>query len=142
MATRRDFLRTGAAICCTAGTMTVILQACGNYKSVVAVAENDKLTVKKADFEEGKNFLVVKAPSAELKANIYLSRLPGDNFTALLMLCTHKECDVKPTGKTLTCFCHGSEFSSTGKVLKEPATRDLQSYQVTADTTNIYIHLK
>ncbi len=126
---------------CGAGLMGALLESCGSAKTITAVSSGDKLMVKRSDLEGSKSFVVVRGAPANLPADIYLLEEAG-KFTALPMLCTHKACDLKPTGKTLTCFCHGSEFSSVGKVLKSPATVDLQPYKVTTDDTSIYIHLK
>ena len=79
---------------------------------------------------------------SKLPAPVYLSRTAENTYTALSMLCTHKACELNPTGNFLTCPCHGSEFSNIGKVLKPPAGRALTKYRVTTDDSIIYIHLK
>jgi len=76
----------------------------------------------------------------KLPAPIFLSK-NNEKSRAFLMLCTHNECELKATGTYLYCPCHGSEFSSTGKVLKPPAEDNLKEYPVTADNTTIYIEL-
>jgi cytochrome b6-f complex iron-sulfur subunit len=139
MTSRRDFLKGAAVLCCGMAGMSALLQGCTNVKYVQGTDAGGKLAVKKADMELDK-FVVVKTEKTE--APIYLSKTGDNNYTALLMLCTHKQCELRPTGTFLTCPCHGSEFSNTGKVLKEPADKDLYQYNVTTDDTNIYIHLK
>ena len=64
-----------------------------------------------------------------------------NNYVALLLLCTHKGCDVRPAGSILACPCHGAEFSSDGRVLKGPATADLVKYKTRSDNENIYIYI-
>lgn len=115
------------------------LQSCTNVKYLQGTDSNGLITVKKADMAEDR-FAIVR--SGKASAPIYLNKTGDNVYTALLMLCTHKQCELRPTGIFLTCPCHGSEFSNTGKVLKEPADKDLVQYKVTADETFIYIHFK
>ena len=139
---RREFITrslvTGGQLC--GATMLVsALQGCTNVKHLQGTESNGKIVLKKADMEQEK-FAVVR--SERTQAPIYLARTGDNAYTALLMLCTHKQCELRPTGTFLTCPCHGSEFSNTGQVLKEPAEKDLYKYIVTTDETSIYIHLK
>ena len=115
------------------------LEGCVNYKSVSAEEESGKLKVKKSDFAEEK-FVMVN--SIKTNAPIYLAKQEDHSYIALLLLCTHKSCEVKPQGNFLVCPCHGSEFSNSGKVLKEPADKDLAQFKTTTDENYIYIHLK
>lgn len=133
---RRDFLKSSAAFCLALGVFS--LEACTNYKTISAEEESGKLKMKKSDFAENK-FVVVNAMKAN--APIYLSKLEDGSYIALLMLCTHKSCEVKPQGTILYCPCHGSEFSTSGKVLKEPADKDLAQFKTSTDENFIYIHL-
>lgn len=133
---RRAFLMKTFYACCALAAIP--LSGCLHYKMISAAEENGKLKLKKSDFTD-EPFLIVQ--SEKLNAPVYLSR-EENQYTALLLLCTHKECEVKPQGKVLVCPCHGSEFSSTGKVLKEPAEKNLFQYKTTSDDAFIYIHLK
>ena len=129
-------------VCCGATAFATLLESCSPYKKIwVAEEKKGKITIKKTDLGSDK-FAVVKSNSGNLPADIYLTQLPDGNFSALLMLCTHKQCDVKPLGNKLDCPCHGSEFSNTGVVLKGPASKPLVNYIVTVDDSNIYIYLK
>jgi len=48
-------------------------------------------------------------------------------MTALSAVCPHKGCIVgwNGKGKTWDCPCHGSRFTTDGKVIKGPAVTDL-----------------
>jgi cytochrome b6-f complex iron-sulfur subunit len=55
-----------------------------------------------------------------------------DAFTALTAICTHEGCTI--TGyesSTYTCPCHGSQYSTSGGVVRGPAARSLQSFATT-----------
>jgi len=60
----------------------------------------------------------------------------GQNtFTALTAICTHEQCTVSTfANQTFECPCHGSQYSTSGTVLKGPATRSLTSF--TTNFTN------
>src|SRR4029079_14914423 len=51
-----------------------------------------------------------------------VARTAQDTFTALTAICTHEGCTI--TGfesSTYTCPCHGSQFSTSGGVVRGPA---------------------
>jgi cytochrome b6-f complex iron-sulfur subunit len=55
-----------------------------------------------------------------------------DTFTALTAICTHEGCTISGyESSTYTCPCHGSQFSTSGGVLRGPAGRSLQSFATT-----------
>ena len=56
----------------------------------------------------------------------------GEQVYALNLVCTHLGCTVNVTPTELICPCHGSSFDREGKVLKGPADRALERYQVEA----------
>jgi cytochrome b6-f complex iron-sulfur subunit len=61
-----------------------------------------------------------------------VARTAQDTFTALTAICTHEGCTI--TGfesSTYTCPCHGSQFSTSGGVVRGPAGRSLQSFATT-----------
>ena len=132
--------------CIAGAALASYLESCTPVKFVSAVQKDGKLAVSKTEFAE-QTFVVVKSPSTSFP--VYLAKTTGkspetntENYSALLMQCTHKQCEVKPAGTILYCPCHGSEFSASGKVLKEPASADLHPFYVSHDDQNIYIHLK
>lgn len=62
-------------------------------------------------------------------------------FKAFSSICTHQGCAVsKIEGTTLTCPCHGSEFSTDGgKVLQGPATKALPERQVRVEGDKLFL---
>jgi len=134
---RREFITGTVAFCCTASFLS--LEGCTGYKSVTADRTEGKLSVKKSDITDSP-FVIVK--SSGLNAPVLLKKENADTYTSVLMLCTHKQCELKPQGSILYCPCHGSEFSHEGKVLKEPADKDLVQYKTSADNNYIHIHLQ
>lgn len=62
-------------------------------------------------------------------------------FKAFSSICTHRGCPVsKIEGTTLTCPCHGSEFSTDGgKVLQGPATKALPERQVRVEGDKLFL---
>lgn len=64
-------------------------------------------------------------------------------FSALSLVCTHLGCTVEVQADGFACPCHGSRFSSSGSVIKGPATAPLKFLRVeqTADGI-IILHTK
>ena len=118
--------------------MGILMEGCTSIKQIETTVTNNKIMVNKSEFEEHK-FLVLNNP--KFRTPIYLNKINDDNYLALLMLCTHKDCDVKPTGSYLTCPCHGSQFDNKGKVLQGPATENLTGYQTLTNETTITIDI-
>lgn len=140
MESRRNFLKkTGgftAAMCSGLG-LSALLQSCTTIKSVDVKYAQKKLSVLKTDLgEEGITIL----RNDRLSAGVYLIK-QEESYGAYLMLCTHKDCELQPTGTFMTCPCHGSEFSNKGEVLAGPATEPLHQFKVTQDDTQVYVLL-
>jgi arsenite oxidase small subunit len=57
------------------------------------------------------------------------------SLTALSMLCTHVccQCSYDASAKIFYCPCHGSEFDSSGKVIRGPASADLPTISLRID---------
>ena len=51
---------------------------------------------------------------------------------AMTAICTHFGCQTQypGTGMVITCFCHGSQFSLTGQVVRGPAGTPLNHYAI------------
>ena len=140
--TRRKFIKTMSgstlALCCGGIGLNILMDGCTPIKHVQISVKNNKIELGKSEFNENQ-FVVIS--DDKLATSIYLNKVNDTSYNALLMLCTHKNCDVRPTGSFLTCPCHGSEFSNDGKVLKGPAKKRLTEYFVQVNGTNIIIDL-
>lgn len=97
------------------------------------------LTVPASSFGEGK-LLVVRAPGLDF--DVLLVKKADNNYTALLMKCTHQDNPLTATSSGLFCPSHGSSFDLEGRVTKEPALAPLRKYNTTITDNNITIHLK
>ena len=144
---RKDFIR-NAGYAFVGGTAAVVLlQNCATASYFAPhVISNNQVSVKKTEFVEVKKdktlqrkYVLVQTTVFDFPICIY--KLSEQNYTALLLKCTHKGCELKPHGDYLSCPCHGSEFSNTGVVLNPPAEENLKVFQVKTDQANIYVQL-
>lgn len=141
---RRDFLVTG----CQAGLglcLTALLgESCGTaaYFAQMTV-ETDKISVRKSEFQylkkeaiQERSYVFVKPAGAAFPICLYKK---DNQYTACLMKCTHKGCEVEVQGSRYVCPCHGSEFSTAGAPLEGPAERPLKTFKTTEDENAVYI---
>jgi cytochrome b6-f complex iron-sulfur subunit len=140
MQNRKDFLkRLGiitAGACC--GGALLSLEGCVSVPHITGTRVKDILTVKKSELAESKS---IQISHPTLKAPVFLHKVNENEYTAVLMLCTHKECELNLAGTILSCPCHGSEFTTEGKVLQGPAEISLEKYNVTVEAENFMIRL-
>ena len=58
-----------------------------------------------------------------------VARTGQDSFTALTTICTHQTCTIAGfDGTNYVCPCHGSRFTTTGRVVNGPASAPLRSF--------------
>lgn len=143
---RRKFI---AHCCQTAIGIPVaasLLASCGTMYYAQVTTEADKLVVAKTEFttlKRGKQashkFVLLKTPQTSFPICLY--HFEGDRYVASLLQCTHRGCELNVGGGIYTCPCHGSEFSTEGKLLEGPADQDLKTFIVKTDHEHIYIYL-
>lgn len=136
---RRDFLKKTSLFvggCCAGASLSLV--GCTTARYVPFKKEETLVEVQKADFLSDK-YVLLNVP--ELPAPVYVKKVNEETYKAFLMLCTHKGCDVKPAGAIMVCPCHGSEFSSEGKVLKGPAIEDLHAFPVQVSHQTLQINI-
>ncbi len=132
---RKDFLIKCGQGCAGMLAGGLLLSACKTTQHVPFEVKDSTLVIKRSDMQ-GKTFAIFR--SDKLPAPVYLSEKDGA-YTAVLMLCTHKDCELNTYGKVLHCPCHGSEFKENGEVLQGPAEKPLLQFKVSIDNENIYI---
>ena len=144
---RKEFIKTCGFACMGGAVLTALLQSCAstNYFALTTF-ENNRITIKKTEFvkvEKNKTverkYVLIKTDKYNFPIGIY--KTSENNYSALLMQCTHKGCELNPHGNYLICPCHGSEFTNKGIVQNPPAEQNLQTFKTSSDIENIYIHL-
>jgi cytochrome b6-f complex iron-sulfur subunit len=90
--------------------------------------------------------LAATGGSVALEANaldplgIFVLRTGAASVQAFSRKCTHLGCAVGAfQGAVATCPCHGSQYDSTGAVLKGPAPSPLKKYQAVLSGSTITI---
>jgi cytochrome b6-f complex iron-sulfur subunit len=70
-------------------------------------------------------------------SRVLVARTGQTSFTALTAVCTHEGCTVSNyQNQVFECPCHGSQFSTSGSVVKGPASSPLRSF-ATAFNNNV-----
>lgn len=144
---RKEFIKVACFTLLGGTSLGTMVQSCANPSYFIkASIINDKIVVKKEKFmkhgngeSDSQKFLLIRVERSIFP--IYVYKFDEENFSALLMKCTHLGCELQPNGDYLVCPCHGSEFTNRGEVQQPPADKNLKKFKVTTDYENIYIHL-
>lgn len=138
---RRDFVK-NCLLICSAGSIVQLMQSCKGIHYATTTSDENKIKLSKAEFPDTekkvRKFVVVKTEKLLFPVCVYQSE---NNYNAVYMQCTHQGCELQPNKISLVCPCHGSEFSTEGKVLSAPADKDLKQFKVSSDNENIYIQI-
>jgi len=66
-----------------------------------------------------------------------VARVSQDTFNAMTAICTHEACTIDGfTNSVFQCPCHGSQYSTSGSVVRGPAAQSLRRFN-TAFAGNI-----
>ncbi|MBK7811606.1 MAG: Rieske 2Fe-2S domain-containing protein [Saprospiraceae bacterium] len=144
---RKEFLKKCGFACLGGSTMMALLQSCAssNYFAKT-ILSNNQIIIPKSEFLEIKNnqtisrkYVLIK--NAKFSFPIVVYSIAENVYSALLMECTHKGCELQAAGIYLVCPCHGSEFTNLGIVQNPPAEENLKTFEITTDHENIYLHI-
>ncbi len=144
---RKNFIRQCGFACLGAISVSVLAPGCAGSRQINAPIRNDKMELALSSFIiHGKNKKVqykryIIARNAQLNYPIVVYRNSENDYTALLLRCSHQYNELNVNGDLLTCPAHGSEFDSKGNVVSGPADTKLRSLPVLIDKENIYIQL-
>jgi len=105
----------------------------------ISVPKSEFTYVKK-DQPMLRQYLIVRNDALEFP--IYVYRFSDNEYSALLMKCTHQGNEVQASGDHLHCPAHGSEFNNKGVVSGGPAERNLRAFSVSSDNEKIFIDLR
>ena len=133
---RKNFMRSCGKFTGYGLAFSLLGYSCKGSAFVAHSLNNGFIAVKKADLED---YPFVLVQPKHLPAPIFITKLENNKYSALLLQCTHRACEVRPVGHELQCPCHGSVFSYSGEVLESPAQRPLRSFQVIDEGESLLI---
>jgi cytochrome b6-f complex iron-sulfur subunit len=139
---RREFIKNCTFLCAGGIGLSILIESCGSVHYASSTLDKNRVRVSKAEFSDAKKrdreFVVVRTEKFAFPICLYKK---GNDYTAIYMQCSHQGCELNPNKTSLVCPCHGSEFSTSGKVLSPPADKDLKQFNIITDNENIYIEL-
>ncbi len=125
--------------------LPVLLTGCAGTTYLSVPIDGDSLVVSSQSFastsDPSKNLRYVVVHNDQLEYPICLYRFSDNNYTALLMRCTHQGTELQVFGDRLQCPAHGSEFNNQGEVQNGPADKPLRTFPVTVSGDQIKIRL-
>lgn len=144
---RKNFIKTCGFACLSGTSLATLLQSCASTNYFAQTTTNDnQIIVKKTEFlviekskQSERKYVLLKTMKYNYPICVY--KTGEETYSALLMECTHKGCELQPNGEYLICPCHGSEFSNKGIVQNPPAEENLITFKTSTDNENIYVHL-
>jgi Rieske Fe-S protein len=143
---RRTFTKTCIS-CITGSAMLPMLAGCQSTYYTSGTLEKDGISVSTAEFTYLKNekliqrdYVIVRNEAIEFP--IYVYKLSDQEYSAILMKCTHQGNELQASGDHLTCPAHGSEFNNKGIVAQGPAEKDLRRFNVMTRGDKIFIDLR
>jgi cytochrome b6-f complex iron-sulfur subunit len=103
----------------------------------------------------GNNLVTVTVPTNSALASVggaalvntsngaYLvAQVSQNTFTALTAICTHEGCTINEFGNSVfQCECHGSQFNTSGGVVRGPATQSLRRFNTSVANNVLTISL-
>jgi cytochrome b6-f complex iron-sulfur subunit len=130
---RRDFARLAALACaaaaCSSDEGGAVTAPTGNGITIngntmtIPLAQNSAL-------DRANGMIIVT------QARVAVIRLSATDYRTLSSVCTHEGCTVNAfNGSQVICPCHGSQFSTSGAVVRGPAGAPLRSFPTTFDAT-------
>ncbi|MEO5561984.1 MAG: Rieske (2Fe-2S) protein [Chitinophagaceae bacterium] len=144
---RKEFIKQCGFACLGTAGLSVLVQSCTGTKQITGSITNNQLQVPLSSFivrgnnreKQYKRYVVVS--NDQLNYPLVIYRDAENQYTALLLRCSHQYNELNVSGELLSCPAHGSEFDSKGKVVSGPADEPLRSFAVTNDNQNLYIQL-
>jgi Rieske Fe-S protein len=138
---RRCFIKSTCNICLfgAAGFFAVQLPGCSpSYPIYKADVTDKKITIPLNLFD--KSSIQIVRPKNMLY-DIAVQKKEDNNYTALLLLCTHQQNQLTITGHGYTCSLHGSQYDKNGDVRKGPAERPLQQFRTSIFNGSLIIQI-
>jgi len=141
---RKTFIKTCGMACMGGMLLGPLLEGCSSTKMIPGTIAGSDLVLPTTAFltRSGKYRAYVVVGNEQLRFPICLYRFSDDNYSAVLMRCTHQGAELQVFGDRLQCPAHGSEFDDHGVVKTGPAISNLRTFPVTIQNNQINISLK
>lgn len=147
MIDRKEFIKRCGFACLSTSMATALLSSCTTSKAISGQIIDTDLVVPLSSFLESskrnasyKKYIIVE--HHQLKHPIYVFRFAENDYSALLMRCTHQGAELQAFGDVLQCPAHGSEFDNKGLVQNGPASENLRTFSVLISNNELKISLK
>jgi Rieske Fe-S protein len=134
-------------VCVTGSILVPALTGCQSTFYATGVVEPNGISVLKSDFTFLKkdqvvqrDYIIVRNPAMEFP--IYLFKFSDQEYSAVLMKCSHQGNELSASGDHLHCSAHGSEFNNKGIVAQGPAEENLRTFKVTPTGDKLFIDLR
>jgi Rieske Fe-S protein len=143
---RRTFTKS-CIFCLTGASALSLFTSCQSTFYTSGTVESNGISVSRSDFSYLKNgsevlrdYIIVRNEAIEFP--IYVYRFSDNEYSAVLMKCSHQGNELQASGDHLHCNAHGSEFNNKGTVVQGPAEKDLRKFNVVPQTDKIFIDLR
>ena len=120
---RRDFLRLSALWACSAAWILTMIGLLKFPKLGLLPDISNKFKIGRPED------IPVGLKRIYEDKNVIVSRDEKGIF-AISLVCTHLGCIISKTGEGFSCPCHGSKYDEKGNVIKGPAPRALDWFEV------------
>ena len=144
---RKDFIKTCGFACFSSLTVGSIFQSCTSMKMVNGKIEGANIVIDASEFNRSTEqeisyvkYIIVQ--NAQLQFPICVYRINENEYSALLMRCSHQGNELTAYGDKLHCSAHGSEFDKYGKVTSGPASSQLRKFSAIKENEKIKISIK
>ncbi len=134
---RKEFIKKCGYACLGSSLAMLSLESC--VANISAKIVNSEVIVPLENFKDKTHFVV---ENERLKFPIYVLKISEENYSAVLMKCTHQGSELQAFGDILECPAHGSRFNQKGILKQGPADKNLYKFPVKIDNNQLKISLK
>ncbi len=144
---RKDFIINSCVSCLSATAFATVISSCqatsyisGRLTKTGLLIQKDEFKIHKGDKPSYHSFIIIRNETLQYPVCVY--RFSETEYSALWMRCTHQGTELQASGDYLQCPAHGSEFNNKGTVTGGPADRNLRTFPVTVNESELFIDLR
>lgn len=141
---RKDFITKTCIACSSLTLLSSFIESCTTVRYASGALNENGILLDIKEFDAKKDgkrkYVIVR--NEELQFPVCVYRTDDNNYTAVLMQCTHQGAELQVSGDQLTCPAHGSEFDQSGKVTQGPAAQNLRNFPVSVQGEQLFIDLR